>query len=99
LKLTEASGIRISFKELLLMKGIADTMLKHGTKDEDGYVWVTGRDLATTVKNLTPATLPSILNKAIGNDLVELDRDKIRLTRLGLKILKSAEPEYAKKLG
>jgi len=95
------AGVRISFKELLLLKGIADVPEEASVKDADG-TWVYDFSAARYVGK--PA-LAVTLSKAVGNGLIEIDdssktdKVKIRLTTLGAKILKAAEPSYAAKLG
>lgn len=95
-------GMRISFKELLLLKGIADAMTKYSFEDEDGNEWV---ESTVAARGLSKLSLTAVIDKAIGNGLVEIDdaqRDEngvpIKLTRLGAKLLKAAEPSYAEKV-
>lgn len=93
--ITEAQGMRISFKELLLLKGVVDAISKYGYKDEQGISWV---GIGAAAKGLSKQSLTSVIDKAIGNGLIVMDGDDISLTKLGAKLLKAAEPSYASKL-
>jgi len=91
--ITEAQGMRISFKELLLLKGIVDASGKY--TDSQGVTWA---NIKTATRGLSGQSSGSVIDRAIGNGLVTIDDDLVSLTNLGAKLLKAAEPSYAAKL-
>jgi len=99
--ITEGSGIRISFKEMLLLKGIVNAITHYGYK-RDGMHWVSLKaaviSLTNTAMGLSKASVMSAIDKAIGNNLVTVDDDAVGLTKMGLTLIKATEPEMAAKL-
>jgi len=100
--INEAQGMRISFKELLLLKGIADAMKEFSFEDEAGNKWV---ESSTAARGLSKMSLGAVIDRAIGNGLIEIDDTErnengvpIMLTKLGARLLKAAEPSYASKV-
>lgn len=93
--------MRISFKELLLLKSIADANDFYEDPDTDEkWVW----DF-NAKKHLSDRTLKQTIDLAIGNNLVQIDQSSaaedgtlIRMTDLGKKLLVAAEPSYKAKV-
>lgn len=92
-----ANTLHISFLEMLLMKGMAAAT--EWFEDEGGKTWVYSSNAQRYVgkRNVKRA-----LDKGVENGMIELDMSigapdegdaAIRLTSLGEKLLKAAEPE------
>ena len=100
-KIVEGSGLRVSFKELLLLKGIVNAITHYGYK-RDGMHWVSLKaaviSLTDTAMGLSKASVMSAIDKAVGNNLVTVDDDAVGLTKMGLTLIKATEPEIAAKL-
>jgi hypothetical protein len=90
-----ANTLHISFLEMLLMKGMAASDAWFSGEENVKWVYDFDANRFAGKRNTQKAVDTAVANGIIEMDMTEGDRDTgvaIRLTKLGEKLLKAAEP-------